>query len=172
MKTNTTIKLIVILIILFLFSYNACQSEPLAVEETLQAEDLPAEEPIEPAEQEEPAIAASTEADKEVSKSAGEAEVVTEDAPLSPCDIKENLYGEEVRVSSEVVCFGRDDEGSILFELVDGSCKVYVFIDKTIWEEWAQEARERIAAASQLTVTGLLKAYGDESEIEVLEPPM
>ena len=101
-----------------------------------------------------------------------QAEVVTEDAPLSPCDIKENLYGEEVRVSGEVVCFGRDDEGSILFELVEGNCKVYIFIDKTTWEGWAQEARDRIAAASQLTVTGLLKAYGDESEIKVFEPPV
>ena len=170
MKTNTTIKLIVILIILFLFSYNACQSEPLAVEETSQFEDLSAEGSIKPAEQEEPEIAASTEADMEVSKSAGE--VATKDAPFSPCDINENLYGEKVRVSGDVVCFGRDDEGSILFELVNGSCKVYVFIGKTIWEEWAQEARDRISAASQLTVTGLLKAYGDESEIEVLEPPM
>ena len=136
MKTSTTIKHLVTLITLFLFSFNACQSEPLAVEEISQTK------------------------------------IVIEDAPLSPCDMKENLYGEEVRVFGEVICFGRDDEGNILFELVDGSCKVYIFIDKTTWEGWAQEARGRIAAASQLTVIGMLKAYGYESEIEVFEPPV
>jgi len=172
MKTNTSNKQLVTLVIPFLFLFNACQSEPLAGVETSQAEDLLAEEQLELIEQEELEIAASIETDVEVSESTIEAEVVTEDAPISPCDINENLYGEEVRVSGEVVCFGRDDEGSILFELVDGSCKVYVFIDKTMWEGWAQEARDRIAAASQLTVTGLLEAYGDESEIEVLEPPV
>jgi len=172
MKTSKAIKHLVTLIILFLFLFNACQSEPLAVVETSQVENSLAEEQIESMEQEEPEIAASIETDMDLGVSAIEAEVVTEDTPLSPCDINENLYGEEIRVSGAVVCFGRDDEGSILFELVDGSCKVYVFIDKTTWGGWAQEARDRITAANQLTVTGLLKAYGDESEIEVFEPPV
>jgi len=89
------------------------------------------------------------------------------EAPLSPCDLTEDMLGQYVQVRGEIGFVDDAMPDGTFVELTSGACRVGGFIQAHVLSEVGDEAKQLIKRGQSLEVEGKLSTYGGDFEIQV-----
>jgi len=89
---------------------------------------------------------------------------------ISPCDLSEDLMGQEIEVYGTIGFVDIGGEGTF-FELKENGCWTGVFVSSEDWSQWPPDIKAEISQNSEISIKGLLGKFGEEWEIQMLEPP-
>lgn len=89
---------------------------------------------------------------------------------VSVCSITADMVGQKVKVAGTLGTVNSNDSDGVFVDLIEGSCRIGVFVNSERWNSWADDEKDLVATGNEVIAEGELRSFEGTLLIDAEKP--